>query len=163
MNRKHKLLWTTVICIGLFSCLPVVMGGIPVAFSAPASDYDSVIHVPAGFQNYIISFEATGTIDVFLTNDTADKDAYMATGVVPSTDTIVANHTGSSGTLCVFYSDPNDIYYLYFGNRNGVTTVTGTYEMDIGSCGIPGFEIFFIFCALIATFGILWSKKRLTL
>ncbi|MFX1295147.1 MAG: hypothetical protein ACFFD2_09895 [Promethearchaeota archaeon] len=71
------------------------------------------------------------------------------------------NHTGSSGTLCVSYPDSSSAYYLVIGNYGGSSTITGEYKLHSGGCDIPGFEILIVFFALLATFGILWSKKKL--
>jgi len=161
MNRKQKLFLATSMFIGLFICIPVVMGGIPVAFSAAAGNYDSAVLFPAGYKDYQLSFSGSGSVDVFVTSTVTDRDSYLATGLVPSTTTVVDNVTGSSGTLCLSYPNPEGTYYLIIGNKNGVVTVTGTYELDLGSCGIPGFEMVYIFLTLLTLFGFFLYKKKL--
>ncbi|MFX1295148.1 MAG: hypothetical protein ACFFD2_09900 [Promethearchaeota archaeon] len=158
MKCNQKIIFAISIIIAVFLCSPVVIRALTAPFTAPAGYYDVQIIMPSGVKKAKITYTATGIIDVFVTDDSDDALFYISSGIVPND--VLANHTGSSGTLCVSYPDPEDVYYLILGNYGGSSTVTGETEVGLG-CGIPGFEILFVFCALLAAFGILWAKKKL--
>jgi hypothetical protein len=125
-----------------------------------------VSHGPT--ENISVTINATGILDVFFTNTSADMNSYWMTGVIPNGSTVKGCFRGSYGNVCATCPQLGCIWYLCFGNYHGATEVMGTWELGEGTCDsncwnedeIPGFEILLVFCALTATFGILWSKKK---
>ena len=161
MNRKQAILLVASIMIGLFWSFPSVLGGIPEDWEAGAGYFEVITIYATGAAGARISFDSNGTVDVFVTTTLTDRDEYMATGVIPSDSTVLGSQTGTSGELCVTYPDPLDTHFLVFGNKFGASPVGGTYEMDPSKCGIPGFGVIIVFFALLASFGILWAKRKL--
>ncbi|MFX1296445.1 MAG: hypothetical protein ACFFD2_16520 [Promethearchaeota archaeon] len=159
MKYNKKILIATSLFIAIFYCLPFVIGSTTMPLAIAPYSYLTVPMVPGGLKSMKITYSADASIDAFVTDDTADITSYVSTGNIPSG--VLVSHIGLSGSLCVTYSDPEGMYYLVLGNIGGLMPVSGTYTLDPNGCGIPGFEILIVFFALLATFGILWSKKKL--
>jgi hypothetical protein len=155
MNKKQKILYATAVMMTLCWLLPVA-GAYSQPLEATAGSYDVMLHAPLGLAKWTLKFEATGVLDIFVTDDSNDVDSYDSTGVIPAG--ALTSIQASSGSLSITYSDPDTIWYVIFGNHNGGVTITGTFDI---TRGIPGFTLLFVMFAFLATFGILWSKKKL--
>ncbi|MFX1294425.1 MAG: PGF-CTERM sorting domain-containing protein [Promethearchaeota archaeon] len=158
MKRNQRIILAISIFIVVFCFLPIVAGvSIPVTV-LPGMSYTGGLY-PNGVKDNKITYTMDGIVDVFVSDDPFAAVGYLIAGEIP--EDALASQRGNSGTLCVSFPDPEGIYYVIIGNYGGTSSVTGEYEMVAGSCGIPGFEILIAFCALLAAFGILWSKKKL--
>ncbi len=155
MNKKQKILYATAVMMAVCWLLPVA-GAYSIPLEATAGSYDIMLHAPIGKAKWTLKFEASGVLDIFVTDDSNDVSDYDSSGVIPAG--ALTSVQSSSGSLSITYPDPDTIWYIVFGNHNGGVTITGTFDISVG---IPGFTLLFVMFALLASFGILWSKKKL--